>query len=87
MAYALILAFLLLAVRLAQRGKPTSSDADGCMAVAGMLTLGGYLTFRAYPMHVILLWLLNLLVLVFTNRWKLFRAMKGAYEGYKRRFT
>lgn len=86
-AYAAILAVLLLAARLALRGKPTSSDADGCMAVAGMLMLGGYLSFRAFPGYVILLWLCNLLVMIHTNRWKLYRSVKAVYEGYKRKFS
>jgi acyl-phosphate glycerol 3-phosphate acyltransferase len=86
-AYAVILALLLLLVKLGLKGKPVTSDMDGCMAVAGMLTLGGYLTFRGFPGYMILLWLLNLLVLVYANRWKLLRSLKGFYEGYKQRFT
>lgn len=82
LAYAAILAFILFAVRLGLRGKPVSSDTDGCMVVAGMLLLGGYLALRAFPEHVILLWLCNLLLLAFTNRWKLLRSLKSLYDGY-----
>ena len=50
-----------------------------------MLLLGGYLAFRAFPGPVLLLWLCNLTALVYTNRWKLRRSLKGVYEGYKQR--
>ena len=85
-AYAVILALTSLAARLALRGKPTSSDTDGCMAVAGMCMLGGYLAFRAFPGSVVALWLCNLTVLTYANRWKLYRSLKSFYEGYKRRY-
>jgi glycerol-3-phosphate acyltransferase PlsY len=61
-ALAAILAFLSAAVKLGLRGKPVTSDMDGCQAVAGMLMLGGYLTLRAFPGYVILLCMCNLLV-------------------------
>jgi glycerol-3-phosphate acyltransferase PlsY len=87
LAYGVILEVLQLAVKLGLRGKPVSSDTDGCMAVGGMLILGGYLTLRAYPGSVILLCLLNLLVLTYTNRWKLYRSLKGAYECHFHRYV
>ena len=85
LAYAAILALLKYAAKLALKGKPVPSDVDGCMVVAGMLLLGGYLAFRAFPGPVLLLWLCNLTALVYTNRWKLRRSLKGVYEGYKQR--
>jgi acyl-phosphate glycerol 3-phosphate acyltransferase len=84
-ALAAILAFLSAAVKLGLRGKPVTSDMDGCQAVAGMLMLGGYLTLRAFPGYVILLCMCNLLVFAYTNRWKLYRSARGLYEGYKQR--
>ena len=85
-AYAVLLALIQFSVRLASRGKQTSSDTDGCMAVVGMSMLGGYLAFRAFPGYVIALWLCNLTVLVYTNRWKLYRSLRALYEGYMRRY-
>jgi glycerol-3-phosphate acyltransferase PlsY len=85
LAFAAILALLQLAVKLAQRGKPISSDTDGCMAVGGMLILGVYLILRAFPGSVLLLWLSNLTVFTYTNRWKLYRSCKVVYECYWRR--
>lgn len=87
LAYAVILAVLQLAVKLGLRGKPVSSDTDGCMAVGGMLLLSGYLTLRAFSGPVILLCLLNLLVLVYTNRWKLYRSLREAYEWHWHRYV
>lgn len=85
LALAAILALLQLAVKLGLKGKPISSDTDGCMAVGGMLVLGIYLTLRAFPGSVLLLWLCNLAVFAYANRWKLYRSFKVAYECYWRR--
>jgi len=85
LAYAVILALLQYGVKLSLRGKPVDSDTDGCMVVAGMGMLGGYLFFRDFPSYVIQFWLCNLLVLGYTNRWKLQRSLNRFYEGYKQR--
>lgn len=85
-AFAVILALIQAIVKLGRKGKPTTSDTDGCMVVAGMLLLGGYLTIRGYQAHILLLWLCNLTILAYTNRWKLFRSMTGFYNGIKKKF-
>ncbi len=84
LVYALILAVLQMTVRMALHGKQTSSDVDGCMAVGGMSMLGGYLVIRALPAYLFAFWLSNLMVLIYTNRWKLYRSAKVFYDCYVR---
>lgn len=75
-ALAVILAVLAAAFRLFGRGKPTTTEADGFMAVFGMLILGAYLYVRAFPGPYLLLWLLNLILFGYVNRHKLYKVLK-----------
>ena len=75
-AFAVILAVLAAASKVVGRGKPTSTDTDGFMAVFGMLILGAYLYVRAYPVPFLFLWLLNLVLFGYVNRVKLNRVLK-----------
>jgi acyl phosphate:glycerol-3-phosphate acyltransferase len=78
-AYAIILAMLLLIVKLLKRGKPSSKEIDAFMVVTGMLLLGIYLIVRALGDYLIILWLANVLLLTYTNRRKLITFIKGLY--------
>lgn len=71
LAYAAILALLAASARLITGGKPATSEADGFMAVLGMLLLGVYLTVRGFPAPLLALWIANTLLLAYTNRMKL----------------
>ncbi|WP_127588744.1 glycerol-3-phosphate acyltransferase [Paenibacillus koleovorans] len=84
LAYAIILGVLLAVARGANKGKPTSSEADGFQVVLGMLLLSIFLIVRGYTPAILLFWLVNLLLLAFTHRHEIARflsrrfAKKGA---------
>lgn len=82
-AYAVILAIFSMAAKLIKKGKPTSTEADGFMVVAGMLSLGLYLVYRSFLQHIFALWFGNLLILAYTNRKKLYKLSKIAFEKYR----
>jgi len=75
-AYAIILAVLLAVAKLYKRGQPTSTETDAFMVVSGMLFVFPYLVLRNFLNNIILLWFLNFLVLVYTNRKKLYGFIK-----------
>ena len=74
--YAVILALLLLAVRLLRGGKQTDAQADASMTVSGMVLAGVYLIVRGFPYEILLLWILNLMLLLYTNRVQLLKSVK-----------
>jgi acyl-phosphate glycerol 3-phosphate acyltransferase len=90
-AYAVILALLLLGVKLLRKGKPVTSDMDGFMVVLGVLLLGIYVSLRPFPPHLLLVWLGNFLIMAYANREKLFRVYrevlgkKGEEQEHKNR--
>jgi len=75
-AYAIILAILLFGAKLLKVKKEVATDLDGFMIVLGMSLLGLYLMARAFPLYLIILWLLNLILLSYTNRNKLYKLLK-----------
>lgn len=85
LAYAVILALLLLLARLIGRGRPTSTELDAFMVVFGMLLLGAYLYLKAFPVPLLQLWALNLLLFLCLNRAKLFRLFKALSDGRRER--
>lgn len=85
--YAIILAIIQVVVKYFKKGKPISSDIDGLMVVAGMWLLGAYLFFMTSPTYLLYLWIGNLAVLTYTNRFKLLRVLKSAYNKYQLRHT
>ena len=74
--YAVILALLLLTVRLLRGGKQTDAQTDAAMTVGGMVLMGAYLIVREFPHEILLLWILNLILLVYTNRVQLMKSVK-----------
>ena len=76
LVYAIILAVLLLVSRQITKGKPASTEIDGLMVVTGMALAGIYLFMQRYEGHLIIFWLCNLFLLVYTNRFKLYKLAK-----------
>ena len=70
LALAVILALLLAASKLIRRG-PLSTEASGFQVVAGFMLVSVYLIARGYPGPYLCIWLVNLLILVYTNKRKL----------------
>jgi acyl-phosphate glycerol 3-phosphate acyltransferase len=70
LAYAIILALLLVIVRLIDRSLPGfhSSETDGVQVVLGMLLLGGYLIAADYSTAVRWFWLISVVMLGYTHR-------------------
>jgi acyl phosphate:glycerol-3-phosphate acyltransferase len=71
LAYAVILALLLVTARWINKGKPTSAEADGFQVVFGMLLLSAYLFGRNYSHTILSFWFGNFLLLVYTHRQEL----------------
>lgn len=76
LAYAIILALLLVIVRMIARGRPGfhTSEVDGVQVVLGMLLLGGYLIAADYSAAIRWFWLISVLLLGYTHRreWRRF---------------
>ncbi|MGO4270693.1 glycerol-3-phosphate acyltransferase [Paenibacillus sp. TAF58] len=68
LAFAVVLAALLSAIKVINRGKSTSTEADGMQVVVGFLLLGIYLYVRAYSSAILWIWLGNFLLLAYTHR-------------------
>jgi Predicted membrane protein len=68
LAYAIILAVLLSATRLLNKGRPTSSETDAFHVVLGMLLLAVYLVLDSYPWPYVLLGIINFLLLAYSHR-------------------
>lgn len=71
LAYAVILALFIIISRILTKGKPTSPEADAFMDVLGFCLLAVYLAACGYSICIIAAWMINLCLLVFTNRVKL----------------
>jgi len=76
LAYAIILALLLVIVRLIDRSRPGfySSETDGVQVVFGMMLLGVYLVAANYSAAIRWFWVLSLLLLGYAHRreWRRF---------------
>ncbi|WP_261305497.1 glycerol-3-phosphate acyltransferase [Paenibacillus andongensis] len=68
LAFAVVLAILLSAIKVINRGKITSTEADGMQVVVGFLLLGIYLYLRGYASAILWVWLGNFLLLAYTHR-------------------
>ncbi|MFD2330224.1 glycerol-3-phosphate acyltransferase [Cohnella sp. GCM10020058] len=71
LAYAVILAALLVGGRMARAKKKASAEADAFQVVLGMLLLFVYALARAFPVPVAVFAIANLLLLAFTHRFEL----------------
>ncbi|MFC4618446.1 glycerol-3-phosphate acyltransferase [Camelliibacillus cellulosilyticus] len=70
--YAIVLAVQLMIARMINKGKPTSSDADGFQAVFGMFLVAFYLYARHFSNVMMWVWFINFLLIMFTNRKELY---------------
>ncbi|MDU0202409.1 glycerol-3-phosphate acyltransferase [Paenibacillus sp. MAH-36] len=68
LALAVILAVSVAVTKLATRGKPTSSSADGLQVVIGMLLLGVYLYIGSYMESIMWVWLGNSVLIAYKHR-------------------
>ncbi|KQX48312.1 MULTISPECIES: glycerol-3-phosphate acyltransferase [unclassified Paenibacillus] len=71
LAFAVVLAILLSAIKVINRGKSISTEADGLQVVVGFLLVGIYLYMRDYSIAILWVWLGNFLVLAYTHRYEL----------------
>lgn len=87
LAYAIILAILLLGTRALSQNQRTSAEADALQVVLGMLLLLCYAAWRGWPAPLQGLALGNLLLLAFTHRRELLRlgAGRAAQPGNRER--
>lgn len=77
LAYAIILAVLLLASRHTNKDRPTTSESDAFHVVLGMLLLVIYLVLDDYSWPYVLLGIINFLLLAYSHRRELI-AVKDA---------
>ncbi|KRF11082.1 glycerol-3-phosphate acyltransferase [Paenibacillus sp. Soil787] len=68
LAFAVVLAVLLSAIKAINRGKSTSTEADGLQVVVGFLLVGIYLYMRDYSSAILWVWFANFLLLAYTHR-------------------
>ncbi|MDQ0877194.1 glycerol-3-phosphate acyltransferase PlsY [Paenibacillus sp. V4I3] len=71
LVFAVVLAILQSAIKVINRGKSTSTEADGSQVVVGFLLVGVYLYMRDYSSVIIWVWLGNFLLLAYTHRYEL----------------
>ncbi|RIX50307.1 glycerol-3-phosphate acyltransferase [Paenibacillus nanensis] len=67
LAYAILLVLLLFLGRWIRKGKPATPVSDGMQVVAGMVLLAVYLQMAGYPAQILMFWLANVLVLLYTH--------------------
>lgn len=77
LAFAVVLAILLSTIKVINRGKSTSTEADGLQVVVGFLLVGIYLYMRDYSSAILWVWLGNFLLLAYTHRYELAVYLKG----------
>ncbi len=77
LAFAVFLAILMSAIKVINRGKSTSTEADGLQVVVGFLLVGIYLYMRDYSSAILWVWLGNFLLLAYTHRYELAVYLKG----------
>lgn len=77
LAFAVVLAILLSTIKVINRGKSTSTEADGLQVVVGFLLVGIYLYMRDYSSTILWVWLGNFLLLAYTHRYELAVYLKG----------
>jgi len=72
-AYAVILALLLLIAKVLNHGRATSTEADAFMVVFGMALVGIYMLMQSFEGYLIIFWACSLFILTYTNWAKLSR--------------
>lgn len=81
LAYAAIMALLLLAVKLWTRWRPATKENDALQVIFGMLLVFVYLLVRSFPGALLWCWLGNFLILVYTHRRELLSSVGRGERG------
>ncbi|WP_054027913.1 glycerol-3-phosphate acyltransferase [Bacillus sp. FJAT-28004] len=79
LAYAVILALMAGVSSIINKNKPKSTEADGLQVVIGMLLLSVYLYIRMFSAAILLVWLGNFVILVYTHRVEIGKSLKKGY--------
>jgi len=83
-AYAVVLAVLMLLAKLLAKGNPTPTEIDAFMDVSGMLPIFIYLYFRHFPIYTIIVWFSHFVVISYKNKEKLSRLLKHKFSEHGR---
>ena len=75
-AYAIILALILMVFKVMKKGKGTTSEEDGLQTTLGMLLLAIFLFYRQYPTYILWIWFGNFLLLFYKNMAWIFHLVK-----------
>lgn len=87
LAYALILAVLLLLTIAMKNGAMPTSDENGLMTTAGFVLMGIYLYYAGYPSYVIWIWLGNFLLLFWKNRIGITQLIRAKLKDKEEEYT
>lgn len=87
LAYALILAVLLLLTIAMKNGAMPTSDENGLMTTAGFVLMGIYLYYAGYPSYVIWIWLGNFLLLFWKNRVGITQLIRAKLKDKEEEYT
>ncbi|GFR39220.1 membrane protein [Insulibacter thermoxylanivorax] len=87
LAYALILAVLLLLTIAMKNGAMPTSDENGLMTTAGFVLMGIYLYYAGYPSYVIWIWLGNFLLLFWKNRVGIAQLIRAKLKDREEEYT
>jgi len=79
-AYAVILAIILVIVKILNKGEPTSTESDGVMVVLGIYILGIYMFIKGFSNYLLTLWLGNSIILTYKNKEKIYTFFKPIYD-------
>lgn len=79
-AYAVILAIILVIAKILNKGEPTSTESDGVMVVLGIYVLGIYMFIKGFSNYLLTLWLGNSIILTYKNKAKLYAFFKPIYD-------
>jgi glycerol-3-phosphate acyltransferase PlsY len=80
LAYAVILALMAGVSSIIYKNKPKSTEADGLQVVIGMLLLSVYLYIRMFPAAILLVWIGNFVILMYTHRVEIGESLKKGYD-------
>lgn len=80
LAYAIILAILLIGINVIKKGKATTSEEDGLQTTFGMLLLIIFLIYQQYPQYILCIWLGNFIILVLKNKKAILQLVKKREE-------
>lgn len=80
LAYAIILAILLIGIKIIKKGKATTSEEDGLQTTFGMFLLIFFLIYQKYPLYILYIWFGNFLILILKNKKAILQLVKRREE-------